>query len=97
MSVLEEIFYGNLCPTERFVKRGSDYDKISCQLVNCTEKLLAKLTQEEQKLFEEVENTASDLAQIEGREWFMEGFCLGSKLTEEIWQYESRNFEKCNR
>ena len=52
MSILEELYNGNICPGNREVKKGSDFHKISLSIIETEEKLFKTLGQDEQELCE---------------------------------------------
>ena len=93
MSILEQLFNGEIHPFEKKKKKGSEYDKASRLFFAANEELRKCLGEKEQKLFEEVEEAAVTLSCIEGKEWFIEGVCLGFRFALEILQYESDNFQ----
>lgn len=92
MSILNQLFNGEIHPMERYVKQGSEYEKISHRLAEDIERLLSVLGDEEKALLENATSAAMALSQIEGREWFFEGICFGIRLMCETANYESKNF-----
>ncbi len=93
MSILEELYNGNITPCEMFVKKGSEYQKLSLHLTDSIEKLLSLLTQEERKIYEDIEETISHRSCISEREHFVQGFRLGAEFVWELEHYKSSNFK----
>ncbi|MBQ8001272.1 MAG: hypothetical protein IJ298_08785 [Ruminococcus sp.] len=92
MSILEELYNGNITPCEMFVKKGSEYQKLSTQLTEYIDDLLPLLTKEERELYEKIEETISERSCISEREHFIQGFRLGAGLIRELEHYKSSNF-----
>lgn len=92
MSVLEELFNGNINPTEKYIKKGSEYQKLHQELTDYIDELLPLLNGDEQAICEKIADNASKLSYITEKERFIEGFCLGAKLVLEILQYKSSNY-----
>ena len=44
MSILEELYNGNVVPSERFVKKDGEYARLLNELAECTDKFLKSLT-----------------------------------------------------
>lgn len=80
MNILEEFYYGNIHPLEKFSKRGTEYTKFVSIISDNEEKLSAYLTGEEQHLFSQLMNAQSEILDVEARERFIEGWKLGAKF-----------------
>ena len=80
MNMLEEFYYGNINPQEKFFKRETEYAKFVRIVSDNEEKLTAYLTGEEQHLFSQLMNAQSEILDVEARERFIEGWKLGAKF-----------------
>lgn len=80
MNILEEFYYGNFNPQEKFYKRESEYATFVKIVFDNEEKLTAYLGGEEQHLFFQLMNAQSEILDIESRERFIEGWKLGAKF-----------------
>lgn len=92
MSVLEELYQGNINPTERYIKENSNYQQQNKQLVKQIDKLISLLNEDEKMLFENIGDTLISMNYISEKESFLSGFCMGVQMILEIINYESRNF-----
>ncbi len=92
MSMLKELYNGNINPVEKYIKKGGEYQKINKLLVEDIDKLILKLNADEKKLLEKIFDEMSSLNLISETESFVYGFCLGSQLILEILNYKSENF-----
>lgn len=92
MSILEELYHGNINPSELHIKKGSEYQKVSKQFAEKAEKLLVSLNKEEAALFESILDDHTSLSYISEKDRFAEGFRIGALLMWEIMNYESQNF-----
>ena len=52
MTTLEDLFYGNIDPANKYLKRGSEYSKLISLLVRNEEKLMPTLSKEQKVIFE---------------------------------------------
>ena len=52
MSVLEDIYYGNLCPSEKYIRRNSSYWKKNRKVMENIDVLSSKIGDENKKLLE---------------------------------------------
>ncbi len=93
MSILEELYNGNIRPSEKFIKKESEYNELFNQLNNKIDSFLLNLNQNEKKLFEEIDTTVIKLTDISQKEYFFEGLYIGANLILEIMNYTSANFE----
>lgn len=92
MSILEDLFDGNINPAEKYIKKDSDCYKLNEQLNKYTDDLISSLTEEEKKLFEKIEDTIYNINRIYEKEFFAQGFRLGTQIIYEALNYESSDF-----
>lgn len=92
MSVLEELYNGNINPSEKFIKKGSEYDKLTKQFSDCSDKLMKLLNNEQKALLNESSDIMSNLCYINEKEAFTEGFCIGAQMILDIMNFNSKNF-----
>ena len=52
MTKLENLYYGNINPNERFIKRGSRMDKLVKLICRNEEELASTLTEKQKEVFE---------------------------------------------
>ncbi len=92
MSILKDLYYGEIKPSEKYVKKGSEYQKLSNQLIEHINELKESLNDKEKQLCEKITDDNIALNVISEREFFTEGFCTGAKMMWEILNYKSNNF-----
>ena len=90
--MLEDLYYGNLTPFEKHVKRGSEYDTISKELSNTLDVFFSFLNEEERKIYRKIESDFSKLNSIAEKESFIDGFRIGAQIILEIMNYKNENF-----
>lgn len=81
--ILEKLWYGEIDPSAREFKRGSEYHELLHLLNKNQDKLLATLDVNEKELFEKFKDCQNEMQTIETREVFIEGFRLGVKIMAE--------------
>jgi len=92
MSILEELYNGNINPSEKYIKNGSAYQKLNKQLTEQIYELMTLLNNEEKLLFEKIGDNISALNYISEKERFIEGFRIGVHMMWEIIHFKSANF-----
>ena len=92
MSVLNELYYGNINPSARTIRKGSAYQKCNSELSDCIEKLLPLLNDTQKAMCEQISNKMSDLNCLAEKDSFVHGFCLGAQVMLEIIHWKSDDF-----
>ncbi len=76
VNILKDLYYGNICPCDRDVKRGSKVDHLQ-KLICCNEdELVSNLTDKQKEVFEKYKEVQSELYNHFEREVFAQGFIL---------------------
>ena len=83
MRMVEELFYGNICPCEKSLTRGSEYSHLLDLAVKNEEKFSELLSPQQKDMFEKVKECMTHMNNILEKEAFIDGFRLGVKLTAE--------------
>ena len=83
MRMIEELFYGNICPCEKSLTRGSEYSQLLNLAVKNEEKFSAILSPQQKEMFEKVKDCMTDMNNLLEKEAFIDGFRLGVKLIAE--------------
>ena len=89
MSIIEDLWYGNISPCERDIKRSSDYADALERIVQYEKELHARLNDEEKEILEKFVNCTNEMCCISEREMFVQGFMLGAKLIIEVMNSEN--------
>lgn len=92
MSVLSDLFDGNINPSVKFIKNGGEYQKRNEQFITSVDELTALLDDKEKQLLETILDNSATLNCLSEKEYFVEGFCIGAKIMQEIMHFESLNF-----
>ena len=70
MTTLEDLYYGNISPHERYIKRGTRVDKLFKLICKNEEELNAGFTEKQKETFEKFMDCTSELSCITEREAF---------------------------
>ena len=89
MSIIEDLWYGNISPCERDIKRSSDYADALDRIVQLETELHARLNDKEKEILEKFVNCTNEMYCISEREMFVQGFMLGAKLIIEVMNSEN--------
>ena len=90
MSIVEDLWYGNIGPCDRDIKRSSDYADVVERIVQIEADLHARLNDEEKEILEKFVDCSNGLCSISEREMFAQGFMLGIKLILEVMTSENK-------
>jgi len=86
VTTLEDLYYGNISPHERYIKRGTRVDKLVKLICKNEEELTAGLTEKQKETFEKFKDCTSELSCITEREAFSSGFILATRIMVEVMQ-----------
>ncbi|MBQ8860273.1 MAG: hypothetical protein IJ015_02920 [Ruminococcus sp.] len=84
MSILEDLYYGNVSPCDRDVKRGSKVDELQNLVCHYEVELSQTLTQQQKETFEKFKETYSELCCCFERDMFAQGFIIATKIIIEV-------------
>ena len=82
-SIIEELYYGNVHPSERSIRRGSTFDRTLALLTQSEDSLSETLTQAQKETFNQFKDRLSELNSINEVTAFSIGFKLDLQLTAE--------------
>ena len=83
MKVIESLFYGNICPCEKELTRGSKYSHLLQLAVKNEEKLHSMLSPQQTEQLEKLKGCIIYMNDISEKEAFIDGFQLGIQLMAE--------------
>lgn len=84
-SIIEELYYGNITPSERSFRRTGEYAHILQLITRNEEKLTETLTEAQKETFEKFKDGASEIGSMTEVTAFTLGFKLGLRLTAEAF------------
>ncbi len=88
MSILDELWYGNIAPCERDFKKGSTYAELLGYIVRHEEALQKRMNDEEKEILEKFTECTNEMYGIAEREAFVRGFVLGARIIIEVMNTE---------
>ena len=80
MFVLKDLWYGNVAPSERAVRRGSHYQTLVHRQLEYAEQFEKELTPDGKKAFLSYEETQSQLQEISDFDAFCKGVRFGVRF-----------------
>ena len=83
MSILEELWYGNIDPMEAVGSGGSRYKELMGLMARNREKIAATLTEEMCEVLETYDENIREMDAISEKAAFIYGFRLGMRLAAE--------------
>ena len=84
-NILEDLYYGNLSPSQRTVRPGSKVQKLSQKHCDLDTKLKSSFTEEQWEIFEQYLSVSADLLDANCLDSFITGFRLGARFTRETF------------
>ena len=82
-NIIEELYYGNICPMDRKIVKGGEYSHLLHLLSRNEDNLTETLTQAQQEIFVKYKDCASELNEANEVTSFTMGFKLGIRLAVE--------------
>lgn len=82
-SIIEELYYGNISPTDRDIVKGGAYSHTLNLLTRNEDELVQTLMHAQQETFEEFKDCASELGDKNELKSFAFGFKFGMRLAVE--------------
>ena len=86
MKTLEDLYYGNISPHERYIKRGTRVDKLVKLICKNEEDLNSTFTEKQKESFEKFKDCQNELSCITEREAFSSGFILATRIMVEVME-----------
>ena len=86
MYILEDLWYGNVAPSERRIRTGSQYEKLQKQLVAVEDALREELSPDGKNAYEEICRKQTEMAQIAECDSFIRGVRIGARLALDIME-----------
>ena len=84
MTILEDLWYGNVRPTERSIVRGSKLDNLMKLICQNEDDLMGGLTEKQKESFEKFKDCQSEITDCLETEAFISGFTIATKFMVEV-------------
>lgn len=91
MSIIEELYYGNIAPWERGVRQNEEYRKITKQIIDIEENFLESMCDDKKKIYERLAVQRCEQQSITDKESFICGFRIGSQIMLEILKGDEKS------
>ena len=79
-SVLEELFYGNLCPNTDCRSKEKEVKELMGYIADHHDTIIAQLTEKQKEIFEKFDDCWDEMTDINEREIFVHAFKLGNRV-----------------
>ena len=83
-SILEELFYGNICPNTDCRSKGGETKELMGYVADHHDNLQATLTDKQKEVLEKFDDCYAELTDINEREIFVYAFRLGARIAIEV-------------
>lgn len=83
-SILEELFYGNICPNTDCRSRDKETKQLMGYIADHHDNLLSTLNEQQKELLEKFDDCYNELADINERDIFSYAFKLGMRIAIEV-------------
>ena len=83
-SILEELFYGNLCPNSDCRSKDEQTKELMGYIADHHDNLLTMLSEKQKEVFEKFDDCWDELTDINEREIFVYAFKLGMRIAIEV-------------
>ena len=79
-SILEELFYGNICPNTDCRSHDKETKQLMGYIADHHDSLLSTLNDQQKEILEKFDDCYNELTDINEREIFSYGFKLGARI-----------------
>ena len=86
MTTLEDLYYGNISPHERYIKRGSKVDQLVKLICKNEETLCETLTEQQKETLDKLKDCQNELSGLTERDAFSDGFILAVRIMVEVME-----------
>ena len=93
MTILEELYYGNISPAVREIRKDGEFNSILQELATLEDSFMESIGKEKKEEYEKMSELNSELQGIREFALFRYGFKLGLGLTVEALCEEDENFK----
>ena len=83
-SILEELFYGNVCPNTDCRSKDKETKELTGYLSDHHSALMGELTDKQKEILEKFDDCYNELTDINEREIFVYAFRLGARIAIEV-------------
>ncbi len=83
-SILEELFYGNICPNSDCRSKDEQTKELMGYIADHHDNLLTMLSEKQKEVFEKFDDCWDELTDINEREIFVYAFKLGMRIAIEV-------------
>ena len=83
-SILEELFYGNICPNTDCRSHDKETKQLMGYIADHHDNLLSTLNDQQKEILEKFDDCYSELSDINEREIFSYAFKLGMRIAIEV-------------
>ena len=83
-SILEELFYGNICPNTQCRNKDKETKELMGYISDHHDALMAEMNDKERETFEKFDDCWDELTDINEREIFVYAFKLGMRIAIEV-------------
>ena len=83
-SILEELFYGNICPSTDCRSRDKETKQLMGYIADHHDNLLSNLNDQQKEILEKFDDCYNELTDINEREIFSHAFKLGMRIAIEV-------------
>ena len=84
-SILEELFYGNICPSMIDCSDSEQKNRLMKHIADHHDNLNNTLTEKQKEILEKFDDCLGELADLNEREMFIYAFRLGARMAIEIF------------
>ena len=83
-TILEELYYGNICPNTDCRSHDKDTKQLIGYIADHHDNLLATLNEQQKEILEKFDDCYNELTDINEREIFLYAFKLGARIMLQI-------------
>lgn len=84
MTTIYDLYYGNIRPSERHIKQGTEHAQLLEYICRHEDALAATLSEQQKEIFDKYKACRGELSGMAERDGFREGFMLAAQIMIEV-------------
>ena len=91
--ILDELYFGNIAPDEKYIVKGSEYEKEMNRILEYEEVLEKSLNKSEKEILIKYRESSLNINSITSKEMWKKGFIMGLRIGIEVMDTPAENLK----
>lgn len=86
MTMPEDLYYGNICPSEQRIKQGPEHAQLLENICRYEDTLAETLSEQQKEMLQKYKDRRGELSGMTERDAFRDGFVLAVRIMIEVME-----------